>query len=230
MFSPSGPRVWARRQTVSTLAGPHDAPWRDRTIVLDMRRGRYRRFSGMGSRIWELLEHPARLNDIVERLEDEYDAPRARIGADVQAFLVDLERIGLVETRAIVAAPPAPAECILALAAARTLVKVAGLHRALAVLRAHSRGRPSLVNRDVVEQAVRAMRVAGALYPGRAECLERSMALCFVLRRRGLHARLHFGVDPFYFDGHAWVAHDGQLLDETRETLTTYVPLTDIEL
>ncbi|WP_394840751.1 lasso peptide biosynthesis B2 protein [Pendulispora brunnea] len=230
MFLPSGSRVWARRQTISTLAGSQNDPWGERTIVLDMRRGRYRRFSGMGSRIWELLEHPARMDDIVDRLEDEYDAPRARIVADVEAFLADLERIGLVETRAIVTAPPAPAECALALAAARTLVKVAGLHRAVAVLRAHSRGRPSQVNRDIAEQAVRAMRVAGALYPGRAECLERSMALCFVLRRRGLHARLHFGVDPFYFDGHAWVVHGGELLDETRETLATYLPLSDIEL
>jgi len=230
MLTHSENRVWMRRETTSTLASADGAPWAERTIVLDQRHGRYRRLSGMGSRIWGLLATPAAVQEIVDELEQEYDAPRARIDADVRVFLDDLARMGLAGTRAVVITPPSHAECALAVAVARALLKMGGLHRALRLLRAYSRGRPARVNRALSERAVRALRVAAALYPGRAECLERSVALCFLLRRRGLHAQLHFGVDPFYFDGHAWVEHGGELLDETRETLTPYVPLDAIDL
>jgi len=204
-------------------------PLEDRTIVLDLRRGRYRALEAMGSRIWELLERPLRPDEIVDRLAEEYEAPRTRIDADARAFLADLGRTGLARSWSASMSAPSPVECGAALVGIRGLLKTCGMQRALAALRWVSRDRPSMVNLAVAMRGARAVRVAAALYPGRAECLERSMTLCFVLRRRGIQAKLRLGVDPYLFDGHAWVEHDGHLLDETTETLKPFVHLTDIE-
>ncbi|HSL71115.1 MAG TPA: lasso peptide biosynthesis B2 protein [Longimicrobiales bacterium] len=67
--------------------------------------------------------------------------------------------------------------------------------------------------------------LAGVFYPGRARCLEQSLALYVLLRRRGVPAQLRLGVQPYPFNAHAWVELDGVALNETAETLTQFVPM-----
>lgn len=57
--------------------------------------------------------------------------------------------------------------------------------------------------------------MAGALYPGRALCLEQSLTLYFLLRKAGVDARFVMGVQPYPFAAHAWVEYNG-------------IPLTDV--
>jgi hypothetical protein len=60
---------------------------------------------------------------------------------------------------------------------------------------------------------------AGALFPGRAICLEQSLVLYALLRRRGVEAQLRLGVQPFPFTAHAWVEVDGAPINETEERI-----------
>lgn len=50
----------------------------------------------VGRRIWELLELPHRLDDLVAALTREFEADPSVVSADVAAFLDELEREGMV--------------------------------------------------------------------------------------------------------------------------------------
>jgi hypothetical protein len=71
--------------------------------------------------------------------------------------------------------------------------------------------------------------MAAAFYPGRALCLEQSIALLGSLRWAGVDARLRLGAQPYPFKAHAWVEYDGRPLHEDEESLTSFVPLPEIE-
>lgn len=57
-------------------------------------------------------------------------------------------------------------------------------------------------------------------------CLSRSLALLYVLRARGHDADLRLGVSLAggSFAAHAWVTHDGTVLNDTQDVATRYVP------
>ena len=67
--------------------------------------------------------------------------------------------------------------------------------------------------------------MAALFYPGRARCLEQSLALYVLLRRRGVPAELKLGVQPYPFNAHAWVELNGSPLNERLETVRQFVPL-----
>jgi hypothetical protein len=69
--------------------------------------------------------------------------------------------------------------------------------------------------------------VAAAIYPGRALCLEQSLTLLYLLRRRGLNATLKLGARPQPFYAHAWVECDGEPVNDTREHLREFAVLPD---
>jgi hypothetical protein len=51
----------------------------------------------VGTLVWDALGEPRDADQVVEQLAGEFpDAPRARIAADVDAFLTELEVAGLV--------------------------------------------------------------------------------------------------------------------------------------
>ena len=57
-----------------------------------------------------------------------------------------------------------------------------------------------------IEDAVWAVRAAAARVPFRAVCLQQSVALQRMLRRRGCDARLHYGLaSGARLEAHAWV-------------------------
>lgn len=71
--------------------------------------------------------------------------------------------------------------------------------------------------------AARSVVAAAVMLPGRHECLEQSLALWYLLRRRGVAADLTFGMRQYPFGAHAWVAYRGEPLNEDREALRHYV-------
>ena len=66
---------------------------------------------------------------------------------------------------------------------------------------------------------------AGVFFPGRANCLEQSLTLYLLLRRRGIDAQLQLGVQPYPFVAHAWVEFCGRPINETEERIRHFHPL-----
>lgn len=66
------------------------------------------------------------------------------------------------------------------------------------------------------ERAVRSAQLHGLTRPN---CLERSMALWWMLRRQGLGGELHIGArkEGGRFEAHAWVELDGEILNDSPE-------------
>ena len=75
-----------------------------------------------------------------------------------------------------------------------------------------SRRPPALVPELDPRRAARLVKAVAALY--RMPCLEQSLVLFRILRRRGIPAELRIGVRKVSggLNAHAWVEHDGRLL------------------
>jgi hypothetical protein len=72
------------------------------------------------------------------------------------------------------------------------------------------------------------MEAAAARHlPFSSNCLEQSLALWWLLRRRGIPADLRIGVrkDAASFEAHAWVETNGTVLSEPGNQHTHFVPL-----
>jgi hypothetical protein len=54
-------------------------------------------FNGTGSLIWELLQSPAGLTELIATVEHEYEVPHGQAEKDVTQFLKDMLSVGLVE-------------------------------------------------------------------------------------------------------------------------------------
>jgi len=110
------------------------------------------------------------------------------------------------ERRTLVSA----ASCLLAV---RVLMAMAGATRTMRLLeRKYSPG----IDHDAARAAARAIqRIADAL-PMTVHCLDRAVALCWLLSSRGLSAALRIGVrkDGGSLAAHAWVEHDGEALPD----------------
>ncbi len=124
---------------------------------------------------------------------------------------------------------PAPhvATCTILLAAADLALKTLGLRRSVRLARrlAKPAGAAALATAPrVVVDTAKQVATAAAFYPGRAQCLEQSLALFLLLRRRGVPAELRIGVQPFPFAAHAWVEHDGRPINEPEDFVTRLAP------
>ena len=108
---------------------------------------------------------------------------------------------------------PGALRCLLLLTAADAATRVLGLRRTLALV-SRVGLRPRAVDGDIVVATARSVAVAAAFYPRRALCLEQSIALFILLRRRGIAAELKLGVQPRPFYAHAWVEVDGAAVNE----------------
>jgi len=58
-----------------------------------------------------------------------------------------------------------------------------------------------------------------------ANCLQRSLALWWLLRRQGIEANLQFGVRKLArkFEAHAWVEHEGVVLNDSGDVGERFV-------
>jgi phage major head subunit gpT-like protein len=60
-------------------------------------------FNGTGSLIWQLLDAPRSLADLIDAVEHEYEVGQEQAQKDVTQFLNDMLSVGLVDVRASVA-------------------------------------------------------------------------------------------------------------------------------
>jgi hypothetical protein len=80
----------------------------------------------------------------------------------------------------------------------------------------------------LVARTAHNIAIAGALFPGRARCLEQSLALIAMLRRRGVRVEFKLGVQPYRFRAHAWVEYNGLPVNESGEVIDGLVSLPSI--
>jgi hypothetical protein len=97
------------------------------------------------------------------------------------------------------------------------ILRAGGMRRAIAV--AHRLGRPRRGPAGEPAVIARTVAAAASLYPRRALCLEQSLVLLVLLRRRGHAAELRFGVRPYPFHAHAWIEIEGAPVNERADAV-----------
>jgi hypothetical protein len=83
-------------------------------------------------------------------------------------------------------------------------------------------------NRSLVVSTLHNVLVATAFYPGRSKCLEQSVAVFVLLRRRGFNAHIKMGVQPYPFFAHAWVELDDVVITESNELIAGLARLPEV--
>jgi hypothetical protein len=77
---------------------------------------------------------------------------------------------------------------------------------------------------ETARRLARLVSIAARHGPYRASCLRQSLALWWLLRRRGMAADLRIGVrrEQDQLQAHAWVEHHGEALNDAGSTSGTY--------
>ena len=125
--------------------------------------------------------------------------------------------------------PPRASACLLLLTLMSLALRMLGLRRTIA-LAYRLGGRIGEQRRDdplARESALSVVRAA-AFFPARAECLEQSLVLLIVLRRRGMAAELRVGMQPMPFTAHAWVELHDWPINEQPDFVARLAPFPSI--
>ena len=79
---------------------------------------------------------------------------------------------------------------------------------------------------ELPENVARMVRLAAERGPIEAKCLEQSLVLSWLLRRRGVDARILFGArkQDAQMEAHAWVEIDGKAINEEQGFHQDFVP------
>ena len=111
----------------------------------------------------------------------------------------------------------------------RMALKFRGFGWTVRWIRRRIRGAPktSPVDTTRVKATEHAVAMAGALYPGRALCLEQSLVLYYVLRRQGVDVKFAMGVQPHPFLAHAWVEYGDEPINDVIEHVKQFARLPD---
>jgi hypothetical protein len=221
----------------------------DATVLMDRKRGSYFTLNEVGGRVWELVGAGATAPEIVERLFEEYDTSRQQLETDIASTLQQLIDDELLAPG--VASQPAPVEiapkpitrplktaelkappvlwCGLLLGWFKALLRIRGFLGTLEWIRHRIEALPATVEAEpeTVKAVEYAVAMAGALYPGRAKCLEQSLTLYYVLRQHGVAARYCQGVQPYPFQAHAWIEYRGEVVNDVPEHARFFARLPD---
>ena len=68
----------------------------DEIVMMDLEHGKYFSLNPVATRIWQLLETPADVETLCSRLIEEYDVEKGRCLTEVNEYLLDMLRLGLV--------------------------------------------------------------------------------------------------------------------------------------
>jgi hypothetical protein len=85
----------------------------------------------------------------------------------------------------------------------------------------------SSVSLEAVKATEYSVALAGALYPGRARCLEQSLVLYYLLRRQGVAVKYRQGIQSHPFESHAWIEYGGEPLNDAVEHAALFARLPD---
>lgn len=121
---------------------------------------------------------------------------------------------------------PSYAACAIGLVFVDASLRLLGLKRSVAIARRLAGRRPDRTEavRPLLGETVRRVSIAAAFYPRRALCLEQSLLLFILLRRRGIPVELRLGVQPFPFVAHAWIEYQSRPVNESEDYVATLAP------
>lgn len=71
----------------------------DNQIIMDIERGKYFGLNSLGRKIWELLESPLTLDEIINRLLSEYQVSEEICHKEVSSFINKAISLGIIEKR-----------------------------------------------------------------------------------------------------------------------------------
>ena len=117
--------------------------------------------------------------------------------------------------------------CGALIAAIKASLRVAGFARTIGWIHWQTDDLPRrrIEPASVIDPLAHAVALAAALYPGRAQCLEQSLLLYYLLRRRGIEAHFRLGVQPHPFGAHAWVECGGVPINNVPEHVRHFAPM-----
>ena len=121
-------------------------------------------------------------------------------------------------------------EAMLGLAATRMGLWIAGFQRWKSLMAEPGRKEMGCAGAEVsVESVARIADLEQAVarrWPFRTNCLEQSLVLLWLLRRRGIPAELRIGArkDANRFEAHAWVEFEGAILNDVGNEHLHFVP------
>ncbi|WP_375415340.1 lasso peptide biosynthesis B2 protein [uncultured Bradyrhizobium sp.] len=213
-----------------------------RTILLDIRDGRYVVMNETASVMWRAL---VTLNSEAERLEmlsAELRGSKSRLQADTRAFTSDCLKRGYLQEEPVVALPPvharnrfsAPTIPHAWMSLVRTRIRIGHDNFRRAYEYALMLPKPAAFaerGANDLAQAQRAFVSAENLIPlvkAPIDCLPRSLALYHFLMRAGIDAHHFIGVQRFPFRAHAWVESGGQLLLNDPDEVGGYTTIATI--
>lgn len=127
---------------------------------------------------------------------------------------------------------PSMLHCTALICFVKVALRLLGFNRTLRWIHTHSQRQfPSDNNPPtLVALMVKAVAIAGALYPGRALCLEQSLVLYYLLRCAAVDAKLRLGVKPHPFQAHSWVEVQGQPVNDFPEHIRHFIALPAVDV
>ncbi|MEI8355126.1 MAG: lasso peptide biosynthesis PqqD family chaperone [Deltaproteobacteria bacterium] len=69
----------------------------DEKVMMSVEKGQYYSLDPIGSRVWELIEGPVKVSDLIDALLTKYDVDRETCEQDVLAFLEELREDGILQ-------------------------------------------------------------------------------------------------------------------------------------
>ena len=66
------------------------------TVMMSIENGKYYGLDDIGSRIWELIEKPVKVSDLIDTLLERFDVDRGTCEKDVLKFLNELDEDKIV--------------------------------------------------------------------------------------------------------------------------------------
>jgi hypothetical protein len=124
---------------------------------------------------------------------------------------------------------PSLLRCGLTIALVKSLLRIRGFGPTIEWVRDRATRVPiaDRVDDSMATASERKVALACALYPGRAQCLERSLVLYYLLRRQGVGVRFITGVKVDPFGAHAWVQYRNEPINDVAEHVALYTALPD---
>ena len=69
----------------------------DEMVMMSVEHGQYYGLGGVGPRVWELIEQPQTMDQLVDQILEEFEVEREVCEKDLTEFLAQMEQLGLVE-------------------------------------------------------------------------------------------------------------------------------------
>ncbi len=71
----------------------------DEKVMMSVEKGRYYSLDRVGSRVWDLIQEPVMVSDLIDTLLGRYDVDRETCEEDVLEFLEELHDEGILQVR-----------------------------------------------------------------------------------------------------------------------------------